>query len=320
MDPLVFTPYLRPMVWGGRRLGDVLGKPLPPEGTWGESWEVSSHPSHVTCVAEGPLAGVSLTDLCRRHGRELFGPGAPAYDAFPLLVKYLDANDLLSVQVHPDDDQAMRLSGERFGKTEAWVVLAASPGGRIYAGLKPGIDRAAFERALAEKRVAGCLHSFAPKPGDCLFLRAGTVHAVGGGVLMAEVQQSSDATLRLYDWDRLGSDGKPRPLHVEQSLEAIDWSAGPLGPVKGRPLPGLPGERLVECCYFVMDRFRLAGDPGSPYAGRLSLWLLLEGRGELSTATGYRRSFAAGATVLVPASAEGVRWGGDGQLLGVTLP
>src|SRR5262245_26315185 len=143
MDPIVFTPYLRPMVWGGRRLGDVLGKLLPPDGTWGESWEVSSHPSHVTCVASGPLAGTSLTELCQHYGPELFGPDAPAYEAFPLLVKYLDANDLLSVQVHPDDTKAMELSGEPFGKTEAWVVIAASPRGRIYAGLKPGVDEVA---------------------------------------------------------------------------------------------------------------------------------------------------------------------------------
>jgi mannose-6-phosphate isomerase len=318
MDPIVFSPYLRPMVWGGRRLGDELGKPLPPDGTWGESWEVSSHPSHETAVAEGPLAGMTVTQLCQRHGRELFGPAARHYHAFPLLVKYLDANDLLSVQVHPDDDKAMELAGEPFGKTEAWVVLAAAPTGRIWAGLKPGVDRPALERALAEKQVAECLHSFTPRPGDCLFLRAGTVHAVGGGVLMAEVQQSSDATLRLYDWDRLGSDGKPRPLHVEASLKAIDWSAGPLHPVRGEKRSA--GERLVQCRYFVLDRFRVAGELRSRYDGRLSLWLVLEGRAELHTASGYRRAFAAGGTVLVPASAEGARWRGGATLLGVTLP
>src|SRR5262245_32613383 len=233
MDPVVFTPNLRPMVWGGRRLGEVLGKRLTPGETFGESWEVSSHPTHVSRVAEGPLADVSLTTLCQEHGDELFGPGAPAYDSFPLLLKYLDANDLLSVQVHPSDEQAMELAKEPYGKTEAWVVVASSLHGRIYAGLKPGIDRVAFMHALAEKRLPGCLHTFNPRPGDCLFLSAGTVHAVGGGVLLAEVQQCSDATLRLYDWDRVGSDGQPRKLHVKQSLEAIDWKAGPVKPVKG---------------------------------------------------------------------------------------
>lgn len=304
MDPLVFTPYLRPMVWGGRRLGDVLGKALPAGGTWGESWEVSVHPSHPTVVAEGPLAGRSLTWICQHHREELFG--ADRREAFPLLIKYLDANDLLSVQVHPDDDKAMKLAKEPFGKTEAWVVLAADPGGRIFAGLKPGVDRAALERALKEGHVERCLHSFAPKPGDCLFLRAGTVHAVGGGVLMAEVQQSSDATLRLYDWDRPGPDGKPRPLHVAESLEAIDWTAGPLEPVRGTAVP--EGERLVECGYFVIDRYEVRSMLESPYGEKLTVWMVLEGAAELRASGGYRRAFAAGHTVVVPAAARGVSW------------
>lgn len=322
MDPLIFAPYLRPMVWGGRRLGDVLGKPLPADGTWGESWEISSHPSHETRVAEGPFVGTSLTSLCQSHGRELFGPARRPYEAFPLLIKYLDANDLLSVQVHPNDEQAMPLANERFGKTESWVVLAADPGGRIFAGLKPGVDRARLEQALAEGHVADCLHSFAPKAGDCLFLRAGTVHAVGGGVLMAEVQQSSDATLRLYDWDRPGPDGKPRPLHVPQSLAAIDWSAGPLHPVVGKPLVGGMGERLVTCDYFTLDRFEVRDTVVSPYQERLSLWMVVDGAARLTTASGYERGLKAGGTVLVPASARRVHWQAIGRatLLGVTVP
>ncbi|MFO0843747.1 MAG: type I phosphomannose isomerase catalytic subunit [Gemmataceae bacterium] len=306
MPPLVFSPFLRPMPWGGRRLGDTLGKPLPPDGTWGESWEVSAHPTHVSRVADGPLAGRALTDLL---------PG------FPLLVKYLDANDWLSVQVHPGDDKAMSLSGEPLGKTEAWVVLGAEPGGRIFAGMKDGIDRRAFERALAEKRVAECLHAFQPRVGDCLFYPAGTVHAVGGGVLLAEVQQSSDATLRLYDWDRVGPDGKPRPLHVAQALEAIDWGRGPVAPAVGQALPGLPGERLVVCRYFTLDRFRVAEPVPSPYGGRLSLWMVLDGAAELR-ARDYRRVLPRGGTVVVPAGVEGVSWHPSpaATLLGVTLP
>jgi mannose-6-phosphate isomerase len=307
MQPLVFTPFLRPMPWGGRRLGDALGKPLPPDGTWGESWELSAHPMHVSRVAEGPLAGTPLTELL---------PG------FPLLVKYLDANDWLSVQVHPDDDKAMSLSGEPLGKTEAWVVLGVEPGGRVFAGFKPGVGRADFERALAEKRAADCLHAFTPAVGDCLFYPAGTVHAVGGGVLLAEVQQSSDATLRLYDWDRVGADGKPRPLHVAQALEAIDWARGPVKPVVGKPLPGVPGERLVECRYFAMDRFRVTGDLPSPYRDRLSLWMVLGGAAELRAAGGYRRAFGRGGTVVVPGDARDVIWHAapGATLLGVTLP
>lgn len=307
MPPLVFTPFLRPMPWGGRRLGEALGKPLPPEGTWGESWEVSAHPLHISRVADGPLAGRTLTDLL---------PG------FPLLVKYLDANDWLSVQVHPDDDRAMSLSGEPLGKTEAWVVLGVEPEGRIFAGMKDGIDRRAFELALAQRRVADCLHSFTPRVGDCLFYPAGTVHAVGGGVLLAEVQQSSDATLRLYDWDRVGADGKPRPLHVTQALEAIDWARGPVGPAVGQALPGLPGERLVTCRYFTLDRFHVVGRLASPYRGRLSLWMVIDGAAELRAADGYRRLFTRGGTVVLPAVVENVSWHPSpaATLLGVTLP
>ena len=144
--------------------------------------------------------------------------------------------------------------------------------------------------------MAECLHSFTPAPGDCVFIPAGTVHAVGGGVLLAEVQQSSDATLRLYDWDRLGSDGKPRQLHVEESLAAIDWRRGPVGPVKGEPLGGsTPGERLVSCAYFRLDRFRLSGAFDSPYRGRLSLWMVVDGEAQLFV--GILREVAPGVVV-----------------------
>ncbi len=306
MQPLVFTPFLRPMLWGGRRLAQMLGKPLPPEGTWGESWELSAHPLHVSRVAEGPLTGTYLTDL---------------FPHFPLLIKYLDANDWLSVQVHPDDDKAMSLSGEPLGKTEAWVVLDVEPGGRIFAGIKPGIDRRAFEQALHDERVTDCLHVYQPRVGDCLFYPAGTVHAVGGGVLLAEVQQSSDATLRLYDWERVGPDGRPRQLHVAEALAAIDWSRGPVDPVDGTPLPNLPGERLVQCRYFVMDRFRLKDPLNSPYSDQLSLWMVLHGIAEL-TCRGYHHTFTRGSTVVLPAEVAHAVWhpAPSATLLGITLP
>src|SRR5262245_60127583 len=216
MEPLVFEPFLRSMVWGGRRLSEWFGKRLP-QGPVGESWEISAHPQHVSRVAEGPFLGQSLDDLCRCNSREIFGASAPADGRFPLLIKLLDCRDWLSVQVHPTDDIAARLlAGER-GKTEAWVVLGADPDARIYAGLVPGTTRADLEARLGHGSVADCLHSFTPRVGDCLFLPAGTVHAVGGGIVLAEVQQCSDATFRLFDWNRVGLDGKPRPLHVHEA-------------------------------------------------------------------------------------------------------
>jgi len=324
MDPLVFDSYSRPQVWGHRRLA-ALGKSLPP-GTYGEAWEISAHPHHVSQVAEGPLRDELLTDLWKRHARELYGPQGRPPTSFPLLIKYLDCHEQLSVQVHPSDEIAASLLSGEAGKTEAWVILEAAPTARIYAGLHSGVTPPLLERHLQEGTVAECLHSFVPRPGDCLFLPAGTVHAVGGGVLMAEVQQSSDATFRLFDWNRVASGGKPRELHIAQSLESIDWNAGPMNPIAPQPIEDLPagveGEALVRCRYFELDRFRPTAGFEQPYAGRLSIWLVLDGSLELSSATtGYRRTFRRGETVLVPATAAALRWtplaGAAAVLLGV---
>jgi mannose-6-phosphate isomerase len=311
MDPLVFGTYCRPQVWGGRQLTE-LGKALP-AGTYGEAWEISAHPHHVSSVAEGPLGGATLAQLWARHARELYGTHREPPPRFPLLVKFLDCHELLSVQVHPNDAVAAELFGDELGKTEAWVVLAAEPTARIYAGLKQGVTRRDLESHLAAGTVADCLHTLVPKAGDCIFLPAGTVHAVGGGVLLAEVQQSSDATLRLFDWDRPGPDGKPRQLHVAQALDAIDFSIGPIRVCHAEPLPGLPagvaGEELVRCRHFELVRFRPAATFRQPYVGQLSIWLVLDGAAHLtSQSTGYGRTFMRGETVLVPASAAPLDW------------
>jgi mannose-6-phosphate isomerase len=322
MEPLVFEPYLRPMVWGGRALGEWYGKALPDPGRYGESWVVSAHPHHVSRVAEGPHRGRMLTDLAAAHPAALYGAHVPADGTFPLLFKLLDCHERLSIQVHPDDERARRLTGgrEHFGKTEAWVVLAVAPGGTIHAGLKPGTSRSDLERHLAAGTLESCLHAFTPKPGDCIFLPAGTVHAVGGGVVMAEIQQSSDATFRLYDWNRPGPDGRLRELHVAESMASIDWTAGPVEPVIGVPLSGLPegvtGDRLVQCAPFLLDRYRATGPFALPGADTLSIWLVVAGAAELVSADGrYGRTFRQGETVLVPASAGPLTWlpAGDGR-------
>jgi mannose-6-phosphate isomerase len=318
--PLVFAPYFRPQVWGERRLQRRLGKRLPPEGRFGESWEISAHEHHVSRVAEGPLADVPLDELWRERASELSGkPVNPA--KFPLLIKYLDCHELLSVQVHPTDELARALIGDESGKTEAWVILDAEPTARIYAGLRPGVTRDVLERHLAAGTVAECLHSFVPRPGDCVFLPSGTVHAVGGGVLMAEVQQTSDATFRLFDWNRPGPDGKPRKLHIEESLRSINWSAGPVHPVVPQAIA--QGERLVSCEYFEMHRYRLHGSLPLPYPGELSIWLVLDGSAELCNEQGdYRRAFQIGETVLIPAAAKEMQWAASAQgaiLLGVRI-
>jgi mannose-6-phosphate isomerase len=185
------------MVWGGRRLGEVLGKHLATHEPYGESWEISDHASHQSVVATGPLAGKTLRQLMDQDRSAVLGSAADQQRLFPWLVKFLDARDWLSVQVHPDDEAAKRLCPGEGGKTEAWFVLDAEPDSRVYAGLLPGVDEPRLRTALAAGTVANCLHQFVPRPGDFVFLPAGTVHAVGGGVLLAEVQQTSDATFRL---------------------------------------------------------------------------------------------------------------------------
>ena len=335
MEPLVFEPYLRPQIWGGRRLGERLGKRLPDRGPYGESWEISAHPHHVSRVAEGPLAGTLLADLWAQHARSWLGASTPPDPEFPLLIKFLDCRELLSVQVHPNDAAARRLLGEPRGKTEAWVVLDADATGRIYAGLKPGVDRAVLETHLDAGTVAECLHEFSPRPGDCILLPAGVVHAVGGGVLIAEVQQSSDATFRLFDWNRPGADGRPRPLHRRESLESIDWSAGPIRPIEAGPLPvdgdsdgngeEASRQRLASCAYFEIERYRLATSLVSPHDDRLSIWTVLAGEADVhQAAAGYRRTCGPGTTLLVPAGEGPLAWTRRGDrpatLLAITLP
>lgn len=316
MLPIVFEPYLRPQIWGGSALRERFGKRLPDsERTYGESWEVSSHPHHQSVVAEGEFQGKSLEEVFAAGRADVLGN--ERFERFPLLVKLLDCCETLSVQVHPDDFAAYDVLGEPNGKTEAWVVLETGPTGVIYAGLKNGVDRDELLRHLEAGTVAECLHSFHPKPGDCVFIPAGLVHAVGGGVVMAEVQQASDATFRLFDWNRVDpATGLPRKLHLDEALKAIHFDLAPGKPVVATPRPSTPpgveAEHLVACPYFRLDRFTLAGEKLVPSylplpAGTASIWMTLDGSAVLEGA-GYRRRFDKGETVLIPAASVPLTW------------
>ena len=311
-SPLRFQPHLKALVWGGRGLGESLNKPLPTAAAYGESWEISDHDSHSSVVADGPHAGQTLRDLMQRIPDALLG--APR-ERFPWLVKFLDAHDWLSVQVHPDDRAVAQLWPGEGGKTEAWFILAARPGSRVYAGLMPGVDERALRAALATGRAADCLHSFEPRPGDCLFLPAGTVHAVGGGVLMAEVQQTSDATFRLFDWNRVDANGKSRELHIDKALACIDWDAGPVSPVRvhGYPAGEVGSTALVRCPYFDLDYHHFRESHTLNTGSVLRIALVLHGRGHYD-ADGVRHDLAVGDTLLFPASIDPVPLVADGAL------
>lgn len=295
-QPLRFRPLLKEYVWGGRRLGTLLGKPLGDGDRYAESWEIVDHGTDQSVVADGPLAGATLHELVERHGPELFGRHHPQRQ-FPLLLKFLDAQLTLSVQVHPNDAQAATLTPPDLGKTEAWVVLAAEPGSKIYAGLKPGVDREQLEQALQAGKCDECLHQLEPNVGDCIFLEAGTVHALGDGLVIAEIQQASNTTFRLFDWNRVDRDGKPRPLHIQESLDTINFARGPVAPQVPEPTDRPQVERLVACDKFILERWHFNAPKKCGGDNRCHLVAVLEGAIEVAGAL-----FERGHSLLIPAA------------------
>jgi mannose-6-phosphate isomerase len=258
--PLRFKPILRRLIWGGQRLGSILHKPIDNEKDYAESWELSDYHDQVSVVEEGSLAGATLRDLVHARAGDLLGPALGPRDQFPLLVKFIDAHQDLSVQVHPDDEKGRRLANDN-GKTETWVIIDSEPGSLIYAGLRPGVSREQFASAIESGRVEPLLHHFEPRPGDSVLIEAGTVHAIGAGVLLAEIQEMSDATFRIYDWGRTGPDGKPRQLHVSEALQSIDFDRGPVNPITPRvaaSADGVTRELLARSQYFALERLTLA--------------------------------------------------------------
>jgi mannose-6-phosphate isomerase len=316
---LRFKPIFRRYIWGGRRLAAVLGKRIGPEDDYAESWEIVDHGEDQSVVLAGPLAGRTLGELASNRSSGLAGEATP-FDRFPLLLKFLDCRRTLSVQVHPNDAQAARLDPPDLGKTEAWVVLAAEPGSRIYAGLRQGVTRDALAAALADGRCEECLHELEPQVGDCVFIPAGTVHALGAGLVIAEIQQASDTTFRLFDWNRVDADGRPRPLHVEQSLAVIDFQRGPVAPQQ--PVAVAPGrQRLAECDKFILDRVEITEPTAIGGDGRFHVLAIIEGAVD-ATGDPVESPLARGESALLPAGAGTVELTPQGRavVLDVYLP
>ncbi|KPJ51947.1 MAG: hypothetical protein AMS16_07100 [Planctomycetes bacterium DG_58] len=325
--PIHFREVFKEKVWGGRKLETLLGKALPPEVPIGESWEVSDHPHGESRVDEGPLAGKSLHELVQTDEAALVGRGGALEvgGRFPLLYKFIDAADYLSVQVHPDDDYAREHESGDPGKTEAWYVIDADEGAKIARGVRAGTTRETFARAVEEDTVEQLLTFVPVKRGDVMSLPAGTVHALAPGVLVAEIQQNSDTTYRIYDWGRVGLDGKPRELHVEKALDCInfDEQTEPLVTPEVLEEEHPRHERLVANDRFTFDRY------SSDWAfevrpGELQSFVILtctRGRADLmfpADTRGIRR----GETVLLPAVLEDlhVQPDGDVELLAMSLP
>jgi mannose-6-phosphate isomerase len=313
--PLTFQPIFKERVWGDRKLETLYDKPLPPGLPIGESWEISDRPEDVSVIANGPLAGRDLQWLMQNHGGELLGSVPAQNGRFPLLIKILDAQEKLSLQVHPPAPKAAGLGGEP--KTEMWYIADASPGSELFVGLKRGVTRREFEQKIQNGTVAECFHRIRVREGDAMFLPSGRVHALGAGLVIFEIQQNSDTTYRVFDWNRVGLDGKPRALHIAQSLASINFDDFEPGLLPGQFAGTNTWETrpLVDDPLFTVEAHRtnkaadLALKPK-----QLQIIAVLKGKLELRTGE-TRLSLSAGQFCLVPASLEQVAARSTGESL-----
>lgn len=317
--PLQFDPVLMERVWGGRAL-EQFGFSLP-EGPIGEAWVVGDHPNGTTKVINGPLAGKGLDEI-----RDVFGTawlGSKGISAktgrFPLLLKLLDSQDDLSVQVHPSDDYE-QLAAEELGKTEMWYILDAKPGAKIIYGLRPGLDRESFKQLIEEDRIMEGLCEVPVSAGDAFYIPAGTVHALCSGVLVVEVQQNSDTTYRLYDYNRPGLDGKPRELHIEDSLNVIAYDNA--GADRRTTEVRQPNEwlEIARSPYFVVEKTIVEGQLSVPsVSDSFTLLVVCNGKGTLSWAGG-ELALREGTNLLLPSGLAEVKLAGPLTVLRSFLP
>lgn len=320
LHPLRFEPIYQYRLWGGRRLADWLTAPLPGDGPIGEAWLLSDRDDHPSCVAEGPFKGRTIAQLMERSAEDILGRLSPRFNRFPLLLKFLDVTGMLSVQVHPSDTNRELIPQGETGKTEAWVVLEAEPGSRVYAGLKSGTT-AADLRALSTQTVDNHLASFSPRRGQGLLIEAGVVHTLGGGVVIFEVQENSDVTFRLYDWDHIDPHtGHPRALQVEQALACVDFAQGAIIPVD-ETIKAVASERLFDCSHFQLWRLQSTASFPVGAANAPRVLVCIDGAGHIEHA-GSDYAMEKGAVVLMPAVVGVCRFRPEGPvtLLEIAVP
>jgi mannose-6-phosphate isomerase len=307
--PITFTPLYQQRVWGGRKLETIYQRQLPDsENPYGESWEISDRPEAQSVVTSGDFEGKTLHELWDEKRQEVFG----SYESerFPLLIKILDAQTDLSIQVHPPQHLAASLNGEP--KTEMWYIAHAEQDATIYVGLKKGTTKEAFETALKNGDPDKLVHAIKPKTGDSIHIPSGRLHAIGAGLVIYEIQQNSDTTYRVFDWNRVGLDGKPRDLHIEESIQCIDFD-------DFEPSMDTPnGSTLAECPYYKVDQFELtAGDTlANPETDRFSIITVVEGT--LKDCAGS--TYSAGDFLILPAGAEALSATDSAKILQTTIP
>jgi mannose-6-phosphate isomerase len=306
---MIFDPIFKPRIWGGQTLRTLFAKAIPPDVRIGESWELADLPGDKTRIRNGHWAGRTLAELSVDDRRRFFSDLLPKVP-FPLLIKLLDAQDVLSVQVHPDRDTCRRMG---FGdpKTECWHILAAGHDAVIYKGLRPGTTRRQLEQAIQQGTVADFLCRVPVRPGECHFIPAGTCHAIGAGLLIAEIQTPSDTTYRVFDWNHLDDQGKPRQLHISQALESIHYDLSP------EELTVRTEGILVDCEFFVVETtFARKGQTLILAVGSTQVLISVSGYGQIENPDRSLTPFHPGDTILIPATMEGkMQFNSAGQIL-----
>ena len=319
--PIKFKPRLKERLWGGTRLGSVMGKKLPDGKKIGESWEVSGVQGDLSTVANGFLKGNNLQELIEIYMGEMVGEEVFAKygDEFPVLIKLIDAQDVLSIQVHPDD----KLAAERhnaYGKTEMWYVVDCEPDAVLYVGFNRRVTESEYLDAVAGGTVADLLNKVHVKPGDAYFIPAGTIHAIGKGLLIAEIQETSDVTYRVFDWDRVDEKGRMRELHTELALAAIDFGEPQNYDVTRKPVANTAVE-LESCPYFTVNVIELDGRMPNVNAARdsFTIYMCVDGEYSIERAGAAAEKVAKGETVLLPADLGAVTLAGRARLLEIYI-